>query len=123
LLADLAAKQTAKRPEPDVLKTTKLLAFAYADAGRDAEAVKLFEVTLARQKANGWQLEPDSLLSYSTLRTAVVQAGRPDLAVEMTTLLLAELGKRPGMPKDQVAREHFSLGHALSSAKKYADAE
>src|SRR5262249_30241169 len=116
---ELLRKQLPRNAE-SFLVTSRGLCHCYADTGRNAEAVKLCAEALGVFKSldetPAYQALP--LVSY---RNAVTKAGRPDLAIEMTTILLAALRNRPGAPELMVAGDLCELGFPLSAPRRDAE--
>jgi tetratricopeptide (TPR) repeat protein len=104
------------------LGTSRTLCWSYADAGRNAEAVKNFQEALAVFKTlpKDTDYQAIALVSY---RHAVTQAGRPDLAIEMSMPILEALRKRPNASESSIAIELYELGYHLCHAHRDAEAE
>ena len=64
---------------PDTLTTRNNLAVAYRDAGRAADAIRLFELTLAAVERLLGPDHPDTLTMRDNLAVAYRDAGRPPM--------------------------------------------
>jgi len=119
---DLDTLRKMKQAEVPLLRATNSLAFSYLHAGRKADVVKLVEEVIARQKEYGWRTDADMVNSYGSTAKAVALAGRPDLAVEVSSAVLA--GVKKSSPSAEVlATATFSLGLARSYTGEHADTE
>ncbi len=108
--------------EVPLLRATNRLAFSYLYAARNDDVVRLGEETIARQKANGWRSDNDAVVSYGSMIKAITLAGRPDLAAEMSSAVLAEVQKSNPIPA-VLANATFSLGFAGLNAGSHMEAE
>jgi tetratricopeptide (TPR) repeat protein len=120
---DIDSLRKTKPAELALLRATNTLLFSYLYAGREADAVKLAEEVIARQKANGWRTDAETVAAYGGTVKAVALAGQPDLAVEMSMAVLGEVKKKADAPRLLVARATFDVGFARSHAGEHADAE
>jgi tetratricopeptide (TPR) repeat protein len=119
---NLDAVRKTKPSEPALLSATNALLFSYLYAGRKADVVSLVEEVIDRQKANGWRTDAQMVGFYGSTAKAVALAGRPDLAAEISSAVLAGLEK--SSPSAEVlATATFSLGFAQSHAGEHAEAE
>ena len=119
---DLDALRKTKPAEVPLLRATNTLLFSYLHAGRNAEVIKMVEEVIARQKANGWRTHADAVASYGSTTNAVARAGRPELAIELSTAVLAAVTKAKASP-EVLATASYSLGLAQSVAGSQAEAE
>jgi hypothetical protein len=94
-----------------------------ADAGRTADAVKLADTSIAERRTRGWPTDAAGIAACGDLIAAVINAGRPELGIELGRAVLAELGKQAKPSADLLVTTQCSLGLAELAARKHADAE
>ena len=101
------------RDHATTLESTNSLATAYADLGRDAEALKLREETLAFRRAILGPDHVDTLRSMKNLAKSYVAADRLSEAVkleeEAVAILIAKLG--PNDPLTLSSMNHLATGY------------
>ena len=113
---------------PDTLLSMNNLANSYAGLGRQAEALKLREETLALRKAKLGPDHPDTLASMNNLATSYYALGRHTEALklreEALALQKAKLG--PDHPytlasMNNLARSYAALGRQAEALKLYEE--
>jgi eukaryotic-like serine/threonine-protein kinase len=119
---DLDALRKTKPAEVPLLRATNTLLFSYVHAGRKADVVKLVEEVIARQKANGWRTDADAVASYGSTTKVVALAGRPDLASELSSAVLAAVTKAKAT-SEVLATATYSHGLSRSVAGAHTEAE
>jgi tetratricopeptide (TPR) repeat protein len=111
-----------KSSETALLSATNAVLFSYLYAGRKSDVIELAKEVIDRQKANGWLTDPRTVGYYSSTAKSVALAGRPDLAVEISSAVLSGVLKSNRSP-EVLATATFSLGFAQSHAGEHAEAE
>jgi tetratricopeptide (TPR) repeat protein len=119
----LAQGKTALGPDhPDILRARNGLAFSYDALGRRAEALKLYEETLARREAKLGRDHPDTLSSIHNLAVSYHDLGRlaDALKLHKETLARREAKLGPDHP-DTLSSMHF-LAVSYQALGRLADA-
>jgi serine/threonine protein kinase len=119
---NLDALRKTKPDELSLLRATNSLAFSYLHAGRYADVIKLAVEAIARQTANGWRTDADTVTSYGSMTKAVARAGRADLAVKLSSAVLAAVTTAKAPPA-VLASATFDVGFARSHDGDHAAAE
>jgi tetratricopeptide (TPR) repeat protein len=82
-----AARETFKSKlgplDPNTLKSTNDLGWAYSSAGKWTAALPFFEEAMKQRKATLGPTHPDTLISIDNLGTAYQSAGKLDLAISL----------------------------------------
>ena len=107
---------------PDTLNSRNSLAAAYLAAGRVAEAIPLFEQTLAvRQRMLGPD-DPDTLTSQNNLASAYQDAGRAAEAIRLYELNLEVRERLLGPDHPSTLNSRGNLAAAYRDAGRAAEA-
>jgi len=107
---------------PDTLTAQNNLAAAYRDAGRFAEAIPLFELTLAaRERALG-PSHPDTLTSQHNLAAAYRDAGRFAEAISLFQRTLAAREQLLGPSHPSTLNSAGNLANAYRDAGRITEA-
>jgi DNA-directed RNA polymerase specialized sigma24 family protein len=107
---------------PDTLNSRNSLAAAYLAAGRVAEAIPLFEQTLAvRQRTLGPD-DPETLTSRNNLASAYQDAGRTAEAVQLYELNLEVRERVLGPDHPSTLNSRGNLARAFQDAGRAAEA-
>ncbi len=119
LTADL--ERTLGRDHPDTLNSRNSLAAAHQLAGRPAEAIPLFELTLAARERVQGPDHPDTLTSRNNLAAAYQLAGLAEaIPLFESTLAAREEVLGPDHPSTVTSRA--SLAIAYRDADRHAEA-
>ena len=107
---------------PDTLNARNSLAAAYLAAGRVADAIPLFEQTLAVLQRQLGPDHPDTLTSQNNLASAYQDAGRVAEAIQLYELNLAERERLLGVDHPGTLNSRGNLAAAYLAAGRVAEA-
>jgi DNA-directed RNA polymerase specialized sigma24 family protein len=107
---------------PDTLNSRNSLGAAYLSAGRAAEAIPLFEQTLAVRERELGPDHPDTLTSQNNLAAAYQDAGRPAEAIRLYELNLAARERELGADHPRTLNSRGNLADAYREAGRVTDA-
>jgi tetratricopeptide (TPR) repeat protein len=107
---------------PDTLNSRNSLAAAYQAAGRIAEAIGLFELTLVGRQRTLGPDHPDTLTSQSNLAAAYQEAGRVAEAILLFELTLAARERLLGADHPSTLNSRGNLAAAYRDAGRQAEA-
>jgi tetratricopeptide (TPR) repeat protein len=114
-----------EQPSPSAhaaIECVRALGLAYVDAGRSENAATLHGRVIEYLEAAGWPKDPVAVSALSDISERVRAAGKEDLSIVMHQTLLTALERRSDMPRNQVAREYFSLGFQHMRARRHDEA-
>jgi serine/threonine protein kinase/Tfp pilus assembly protein PilF len=114
-----------KQPSPSALaamECVRTLGLAYVDAGRAEDAATLHGRVIEHLEVAGWPKDPVVVSALSDISEGMRAAGKEDLSTSMSQTLLAAMERRSNIPRNQVAREFFSLGLQHMQARRYDEA-
>ena len=107
---------------PDTLNTRNSLAAAYLAAGRTAEAIPLFEQTLALRQGLLGPDDPDTLTSRNNLATAYQDAGRAAEAIQLFEQTLSIRERLLGADDPSTVNSRGNLAAAYRDGGRAAEA-
>jgi tetratricopeptide (TPR) repeat protein len=107
---------------PDTLSACSSLAAAYADVGRVAEAIPLFERTLTERERLLGPDDPDTILSRNDLAHAYREAGRVADAVPLVEQTLAARERQFGADHPSTLTSRNNLASAYRATGRPAEA-
>jgi tetratricopeptide (TPR) repeat protein/tRNA A-37 threonylcarbamoyl transferase component Bud32 len=110
------------KDHPDTLRSTTDLAGGYALSGRKAEALKLREDTLARQRATLGVDHPDTLTSMHSLANSYASFGRQAEALKLREETLERRKGILGRDHADTLRSMNALGTSYGSLGRWAAA-
>ena len=120
LIADL--ERLLGSSHPDTLNACNSLAAAYEDAGRDEDAIRLFEQTLAGRERLLGPDDPDTMRSRSDLARAYREAGRVADAVPLVERTLAARERLFGADHPSALASRNNLASAYRATGRPAEA-
>jgi hypothetical protein len=107
---------------PDTLRSTQLLANAYQDLGRPAEALKLREHTLAQQKSKLGADHPATLASMNSLAQSYDYLGRHADALKLNEETLVLVKAKLGPDQPQTLESMWNLANSYNRARRFDEA-
>ena len=107
---------------PDTLNARNSLAAAYLAAGRTAEAIPMFERTLALRQGLLGPDDPDTLTSRNNLAAAYQDAGRAGEAIQLFEQTLATRERLLGADDPSTVNSRGNLAAAYRDAGRAAEA-
>jgi tetratricopeptide (TPR) repeat protein len=110
------------RRHPDTLTCQNNLALAYQDAGRVAEAIPLFELSLTDYAIVCGGLHPDTLTSRNNLAVAYQDAGRVAEAIPLLEQTLTDRVTVMGERHPDTLASRNNLAHAYGNTGRLAEA-